>query len=188
VPRDFVVAARDRCDYTIERIRAVVTKKYKYLRNSLTDRPYMQPSYKDPWPVSIRLRDMMARGEMNDVQKIFFGDDKPAEELYELENDPHEIHNLVGDTAHAGALERHRKLLADWIAATGDKGQEPENDAGLIQVLYEWGEKCVNPEYDRLRGQIESRPTPPAKKPAKSPTNAKHGLPDPPRGRPALNP
>ncbi|MCA8990241.1 MAG: sulfatase-like hydrolase/transferase, partial [Planctomycetaceae bacterium] len=41
-PRKYLVAARDRCDYTIEKIRAVVTPKYKYLRNYLTDRPYMQ--------------------------------------------------------------------------------------------------------------------------------------------------
>lgn len=155
VPRDHVVAARDRCDYTIERIRAIVTKKYKYLRNYLTDRPYMQPSYKDPWPVSMRLREMMKNGEMNDVQKIFFGDSKPAEELYDLEDDPHEIVNLVGNPAHAAELERHRKILADWIVATGDKGQNPEDDAGLIQVLYEWRDKCVNPEYEKLRGLIE---------------------------------
>lgn len=164
-PPEFVVAARDRCDYTIEKIRAIVTKKYKYLRNYLTDRPYMQPSYKDPWPVSIRLREMMKNGEMNAVQKIFFGDAKPAEELYDLESDPHEIVNLAADPAHAAELARHRKLLADWIATTGDKGQQPEDDAGLIQVLYEWGEKCVNPEYDHLRGVIEPRPTAPAKKP-----------------------
>jgi len=99
------------------------------------------------------------------VQKIFFGDSKPAEELYDLENDPHEIHNLAADPAHTAELARHRKLLADWIAATGDKGQSPEDDAGLIQVLYEWGEKCVNPEYDRLRAvletmqQVRQRPT-----------------------------
>jgi hypothetical protein len=125
----------------------------------------MQPSYKDPWPVSIRLREMMRNGDMNDVQKIFFGDSKPAEELYDLENDPHEIHNLAADPAHAAELARHRKLLADWIAATGDKGQTPEDDAGLIQVLYEWGDKCVNPEYERLRGVIEPKPKAPAKNP-----------------------
>jgi len=36
-PRDHVIAARDRCDFTIERIRAVVTPRFKYLRNDLTD-------------------------------------------------------------------------------------------------------------------------------------------------------
>ena len=170
-PREFVVAARDRCDYTIERIRAVVTRKYKYLRNYLTDRPYMQPSYKDPWPVSIRFRQMMAAGAMNDVQKIFFSDTKPAEELYDLEADPHEIRNLAADPAHAAGLERHRRILADWIAATGDKGQQPENDEGLLQVLYEWGDKCVNPEYEKLRSLVEPRATPPkaaVRRPAKT--------------------
>lgn len=157
-PRTHVMAARDRCDYTIEKIRAVVTHRYKYLRNGLTDRPYMQPSYKDPWPVSIRFREMMAAGAMNDVQQIFFGAGKPAEELYDLDHDPHEIHNLAQDPRHAAALEDHRRLLDQWITETSDQGQQPESDAGLIQVLYEWGDKCVNPEYEPLRGLIEAVP------------------------------
>ncbi|MCA9082738.1 MAG: sulfatase [Planctomycetaceae bacterium] len=154
-PREYIVAARDRCDFTIEHIRAIVTPQFKYLRNYLTDRPYMQPSYKDPWPVTIRLREMMEHGQMNDVQQIFFSDRKPAEELYDLRNDPHEIHNLADDPALADQLERHRELLQTWITQTGDKGQQPESDEGLIQVLYEWGDYCVNPEYDHLRSQID---------------------------------
>ncbi len=41
--RDFVISARDRCDFTIERVRAVTTKRFKYLRNFMTDRAFMQP-------------------------------------------------------------------------------------------------------------------------------------------------
>ena len=154
-PRKFIVAARDRCDYTIERIRAVVTPRYKYLRNYLTDRPFMQPSYKDPWPVSKAFRSMMAKGEMNKTQLIFFGPKKQPEELYDLANDPHEIHNLANDPKHQKALEQHRKLLADWIKKTGDKGQQTESDAGLIATLKRWGDKCVNPEYNRVRSKLE---------------------------------
>lgn len=154
-PREFVVAARDRCDYTIERIRAVVTPRYKYLRNYLTDRPYMQPSYKDAWPVSIKLREMMARGEMNAAQLVFFGPAKPAEELYDLANDPHEIHNLAADPTRGAELARHRRFLAAWIAETDDQGQATESDAGLLQVLYEWEREAVNPEYDRLRPLLD---------------------------------
>ena len=150
-PRKFVVAARDRCDYTIERIRAIVTPQFKYLRNYLTDRPFMQPSYKDPWPVSIRFREMMSKGEMNKTQLLFFGSQKPAEELYDLENDPHEIHNLVDNPKFAKHLDQHRKLLADWIEETGDKGQATESNAGLLATLKRWGDRCVNPEYDRVR-------------------------------------
>ena len=150
-PRDFVTAARDRCDFTIERIRAVVTPRYKYLRNYLTDRPFMQPSYKDPWPVSKKFREMMVNGEMNEEQLIFFGSKKPLEELYDLQNDPHEIQNLANDPKHLKALDKHRRLLTEWIQNTGDQGQTTESDAGLIAALKRWGANCVNPEYDRVR-------------------------------------
>ena len=149
--REYVIAARDRCDYTIEKIRAVVTPRYKYLRNYLTDRPYMQPTYKDGWEVTRKFRAMMAAGEMNETQLIFFGDDRVPEEFYDLENDPHEINNLADDPSHAEDLARHREFLATWIEETGDKGQEPESDIGLRCVLKRWGDKCVNPEYDRVR-------------------------------------
>lgn len=154
-PREFVIAARDRCDNTYEKIRAVVTPRFKYLRNYLTDRPFMQPSYKDPWPVSKEFRRMMAAGEMNEAQLVFFGDQKPAEELYDLQNDPHEIHNLAAEPRFADDLAKHRKILADWIAETGDNGQVVESDAGLLATLKRWGDKCVNPEYDRVRPQYE---------------------------------
>ncbi len=151
--REFVIAARDRCDFTIEKIRAVVSPSFKYLRNYLTDRPYMQPSYKDSWPVSKRFREMMTNGEMNDDQLVFFGDKKPAEELYDLRNDPHELNNLADDSAFKSELEKHRTFLAEWIAESGDKGQEPESDIGLLTALQRWGEKCINPEYDEIRSK-----------------------------------
>ena len=149
--RAYVIAARDRCDYTYERIRAVVTPRFKYLRNYLTDRSFMNPSYKDPWPVSKQFRRMMEAGEMKGAQLVFFGEGKPAEELYLLADDPHEIVNLAGDPAYTADLERHRKLLSGWIAETGDQGQEVESDAGLLATMKRWGELCVNPEYDRVR-------------------------------------
>ena len=150
-PRKFVVSARDRCDYTIEKIRAVVTPRFKYLRNYLTDRPFMQPSYKDGWDVSQRFREMMAAGQMNETQLIFFGPDKQPEELYDLRNDPHEVHNLAADPKFADELNRHRTLLADWITQTGDQGQAPESEIGILCTLKRWGDKCVNPEYDAVR-------------------------------------
>jgi len=160
-PRDHVIAARDRCDYTIERIRAIVTKRFKYLRNGLTDRPYMQPQYRDHMDVTIAIRAMKERGELNETQLLFYGDQKPAEELYDLESDPHEIHNLAADSAFADTLSQHRAILDGWIKRTGDQGQQPESTGGLIQVYYEWGVQCVNPEYDAVkRLGIQPKPNP----------------------------
>ena len=116
----------------------------------------MQPSYKDPWPVSQRFREMMADGEMNAAQLVFFGEQKPAEELYDLEADPHEIQNLAADPNYADELGRHREILAEWISETGDKGQQPESDIGLLSTLKRWGDLCVNPEYDKVRQRLKA--------------------------------
>ena len=98
---------------------------------------------------------MMAKEEMNETQLIFFGPKKSPEELYDLSNDPHEIHNLANDPKHKKVLAQHRKLLAGWIKETGDKGQTTESDAGLLATLKRWGDKCVNPEYDRARAKLK---------------------------------
>ena len=116
----------------------------------------MQPSYKDPWPVSKRFREMMANGEMNEAQLVFFGPKKEPEELYDLANDPHEIYNLAKDPKFNKILEEHRLLLDGWIKQHGDKGLETESDPGLLAVLKRWGVKCVNPEYDRVRHLLKS--------------------------------
>ena len=155
IERKFVVSARDRCDYTIERIRALITPRFKYLRNYFPNRPFMQPSYKDSWPVSKRFREMMSKDEMNETQLIFFGPKKEPEELYDLLKDPHEINNLAKDPKFKKVLKQHQKLLDEWIKKTGDKGLKTESKPGLLAVLKRWGDKCVNPEYDLVRHLLE---------------------------------
>ena len=150
-PREYVISARDRCDYTIERIRAVTTGRYRYLRNFLTDRPYLQPQYRDDRDFTIVWKQLYAEGKLTPEAARFVCDEKPAEEFYDLENDPHEINNLVDDPKYAAELERHRKILATWMKETDDQGQYPESTEGLLQVMYRWRDKCVNPEYEAVR-------------------------------------
>ena len=151
--RDYVIAARDRTDYTIDRIRAVVTERYKYIRNFMTDRPYLQPQYRDGRDYMEVLKRLHEEGRLNEVQSRFVGDERPAEELYDLKNDPHETNNLVHSArrSHQMALGRLRTILHRWIVETGDQGRFPETDAALEAVLKRWGEKAVNKEYDRVR-------------------------------------
>jgi hypothetical protein len=60
-------------------------------------------------------------------QKAMFGP-RPAEELYDTENDPYEINNLADDPAHAADLQRMRDALDDWIDEVGDLGRIPESE------------------------------------------------------------
>ena len=115
----------------------------------------MQPNYKDGWPVSKELRRLAASGQLNATQMLFLGTHKPAEELYDLQNDPHEIHNLADNPRFHKVLQNHRKLLQNWIDKSGDQGMAEETDAGLLATLKRWGDKCVNPEYDRVRHRLK---------------------------------
>ena len=126
--RDAVFAARDRCDETIDHIRGVRTRNYKYIRNYLPERPLLQPcQYKDDKAIIQRLRELHAAGQLNALQeKLLFSPRRPREELYDLRADPRETNNLAGDANSSGELAAMRERLAQWEARTGDKGREPE--------------------------------------------------------------
>ena len=159
--REYVVSARDRCDYTIEHVRAITTERFKYLRNFLTDRPFMQPQYRDGRDYIEVPRQLHKEGKLNEVQSFMWSETRIPEELYDLENDPHEIHNLVDDPAFADELERHREILETWMKETDDKGQYPESLHSLRGVLTRWDDVAVNPEYEAAREYNREHPTPP---------------------------
>ena len=151
--RKYLISSRDRCDFTIDRIRAVRSKRYKYIRNFMTDRPYSQPTYMDFDGVEfVRvIRQLHRENKLDSIQSRFFANERPTEELYDLENDPFEINNLAGKPEYVAILQEHADILAQWITSTDDKGQYPENEENLKLMLGIWGEHAINPEYEPLR-------------------------------------
>jgi arylsulfatase A-like enzyme len=128
VTRGHVFAARDRCDETTERLRAVRTVEWKYIRNYHPQRPALQPNaYKDGKSIVQRLRELHATGQLSDQhQALLFAETRPAEELYRLSDDPGELNNVAADAQHAEVLNEMRAALDQWITATGDKGEVAE--------------------------------------------------------------
>jgi N-sulfoglucosamine sulfohydrolase len=125
--REYVYAARDRMDETLDIIRAVRDKRFKYIRNYRPDLPYAQPiTYMDEMPTIKEWRRLAAEDKLEGPQKIFFRPTKPVEELYDTDADPHEIHNLAGDLKYAGELSRLRAAHEKWREETGDLGLIPE--------------------------------------------------------------
>jgi arylsulfatase A-like enzyme len=126
--RDAVFAARDRCDETIDHIRSVRTARFKYIRNDLDQRPLLQPcAYKDEKAIVQRLRALHADAKLDALEEtLLFALKRPAEELYDLAADPHELTNLAGDSRFQSTLVALQKKLADWEVAADDKGRAPE--------------------------------------------------------------
>ncbi len=160
-PRDAVFAARDRCDETVDHIRGVRTERFKYIRNYLPDRPHLQPNrYKDNKPIVKRLRELHAAGKLDELQeKLLFAPTRPAEELYDLRDDPFEIKNLASNPAHRQTLIEMRERLARWEVATNDRGRQPEPesmyDSDMAVYLGEQGGQKPGGQVDVLRKNIE---------------------------------
>jgi len=155
--RQYVISTRDRCDFSIDRIRSVRSTEYKYIRNFMTDRPYTQPTYMDVdgVPFVKIMKELHAENKLDSIQASFYGTSRPVEELYHLELDPFELNNLASNAEYAEVLEEHATVLDHWIKETDDKGQYPENEANLKLMLGIWGDHAINPEYDLLREKYE---------------------------------
>ena len=152
-PRKYVISTRDRCDFTIDRIRSVRSADYKYIRNFKTDRPYNQLTYMDVDGIEFVkvMHQLHKENKLDSIQDRFLSNERPEEELYNLKGDPFEINNLVEDPNYASILNKHSTILEQWIDETDDKGQYPESSEGLELMLGIWGKNAINPEYDYLR-------------------------------------
>ena len=148
--RPFVVSARDRCDYTVEQIRSIRSKKFRYIKNYKTDRPLLQPQYRDHYATMLNYKELYQQGKLNEVQSWGFAK-RQAEELYDMEKDPFQINNLANDPKYYDVVKTHRDYLSKWISETGDMGQKSEPSKSLRDVYKRWKEKCVNPEFDKVK-------------------------------------
>jgi len=54
-------------------------------------------------------------------------DKRPEEELYDILEDSHELHNLVDSRQHADVLSIMRNRMDGWIKDTNDQGALAEN-------------------------------------------------------------
>ena len=127
VEREYIFATRDRYDESYDMVRAVRDKKYKYIRNYYPEKPYLLwIPYRNRHPVMQEMWRLHAEGKLNEHQSVMFRSPRPAEELYDVENDRYELNNLAVDAAHVTVLDRMRAALAQWQTEFGDMGDISE--------------------------------------------------------------
>jgi uncharacterized sulfatase len=126
--RKEIYAARDRCDGTEDRIRCVRTDQFKLIRNYFPDRPYTQFNgyKKQQYPVFTLMKIKHDKGELAPAVARFWAPSRPEYELYDLQNDPHEINNLAGNPDFAEVKNELMDKLENWIKEY-DTGSYPED-------------------------------------------------------------
>ena len=126
--RRYTWGQRDRMDERYDMQRAVRDERYLYVRNYMPHRPYGQhnafmwqlPSYQE-W------EQLHLDGELDDAQEGFWRE-KPAEELYDLRDDPDGVENLIDrdDGELSKVRRRLRRALDRHVVRTNDNGFIPE--------------------------------------------------------------
>jgi N-sulfoglucosamine sulfohydrolase len=128
-PRNYVFGGRDRGDETVDRIRTVRDKRFRYIRNYYPDKPFLQLNRYKEWtyPILQLMRELHEQGKLDQVQEYLMNPTRPKEELYDLEQDPYEINNLAGNSEFLKLKQHLGALLESWIMETNDQGRIPES-------------------------------------------------------------
>jgi N-sulfoglucosamine sulfohydrolase len=153
--RKYIHAAADRFDETYDMIRAVRDKRYKYLKNFQSEKPYYLPlAYREKMATMKELLRLRDEGKLNEKQMLWFRDSKPEEELFDTENDPHELNNLADDPNYEKKLAELRIECERWMEEIKDMGFIPEEE--LIKQF--WPNKkqplTANPIIKNENGKI----------------------------------
>src|SRR5262249_30887966 len=95
--------------------RCVIGKRYKFIYTALWQIPYTPVDFAgdDFWK---ELQQMNKDGLLNsETARLYFAPTRPMFELYDLEADPSEFRNLVGNKDLAATEARLKEALEEWM-------------------------------------------------------------------------
>jgi uncharacterized sulfatase len=127
-PQPYIHGFRGRMDERYDMVRSVRDERYVYIRNFMPHRIYGQYlDYMFQTPTTRVWKELFDQGKLNSVQSAFWRT-KPAEELYDLQDDPDETCNLAGSVEYRSILERMRNAQRELAVRIRDVGFLPEDE------------------------------------------------------------
>lgn len=154
-PREYIFAGRDRMDAAYDRVRIARDHRWHYIRNHYPQLPYaLRNEYQEVMPATQVMREMNAAGTLIGPASLWMSETKPAEELYDAQQDPEMIHNLADSSEHRGTLERLRATLERFLSEGGDLGAVSERELirrGLVADRFDEFRSRIAPLPERHR-------------------------------------
>ncbi|MCA1759369.1 MAG: hypothetical protein LC658_06335, partial [Bacteroidales bacterium] len=131
-PVNYLHLSSDRSDNGIDMVRTVTDGRFVYSRNYM---PYIYEAryirYMEIGEIKQQMRKDLADNKLNPLQKSLF-EPRPAEFLFDIENDLWETKNLAGETEFQPVLEKMRELLKEEVLKSRDVMFLPEYEIGLL--------------------------------------------------------
>jgi uncharacterized sulfatase len=142
----YVFGASHRVDEGFDVARTIRTPKYRYIRNFLPHLPLIQPNfYTDQSNIMQELFRINRETELTGPELILFNPRRTAEELYDIENDPHEINNLAYNPDYKHIVDEMRTILANELLKNFDTGLMPEPEMHRLSEISTTYEIARNP-------------------------------------------
>jgi arylsulfatase A-like enzyme len=131
-PVEHLNLSSDRSDNGIDMVRTVTDGQYVYSRNYL---PFIYEAryirYMEIGEIKQLMRDDLAAGNLNALQKSLF-EDRPAEFLFDIENDLWETKNLAKDPEYQDVLAKMRQKLDEEVLNSRDVMFLPEYEIAML--------------------------------------------------------
>jgi len=117
--REYVFAEKNWHDFDFFE-RGIRSDRFKYIQNNFTNNAATPPAdaVRSPSYQSILVANVA--GILNDAQSHSFVLPRPAEEFYDLQNDPNELKNLAESAEFQAQKELLKKRLEQWKQETND--------------------------------------------------------------------
>ena len=117
--RKYVYSERNwhNCD---EHMRSIRSERFKFISNAYTDLPHGTPSDLGASPSWKSLKVLHDLKKLTPIQEMLFTVPRPAEELYDIKNDPYESKNLINDPVYQEIADELRQNLELWRKQTKD--------------------------------------------------------------------
>ncbi len=149
----YIYGFRGRMDERYDMVRSVRNKRYIYIRNYMPHKIYGQYiQYMFQTPTTALWKKLYDAGELSPPQ-TFFWETKPSEELYDLQNDRDEVHNLAGSPEHQVILGELRSAQEKLALKIRDVGFLPEHDIharSAGSTPYEFGKDASRYPLERV--------------------------------------
>ncbi len=125
--RDEAFGYADRFDEKYDLVRTLRKGRYEYVRSY---QPFnydgLQNNYRYIMLAYREWRDLFKAGQLNEAQSQFFRT-RPAEMLFDIKADPHEVNNLATNPQYADVLTALRQRLQDQVKSLPDLSFYPES-------------------------------------------------------------